>query len=91
MARYYVNRSTQADGDHEVHRYGCVYMPSPEGWLYLGDFESCVPAIKKAKVVFEHCDGCYYCSTFCHARRGPIKTHRLVERRHARKITAPSL
>jgi hypothetical protein len=91
MARYYVNRNTQADGDHEVHRFGCLHMPSPEDRLYLGDFESCVPAIKKAKAVFEHCDACYYCSTFCHARRGAIKTHRFVERRHPRKSTGTSL
>lgn len=71
MAAYYVNKYAQADGDHEVHRQGCSLMPAAANRLYLGDFESCVPAIKRAKATYEYCDGCYYCSSYCHTRNKP--------------------
>ena len=28
MARYYVNDRAQPNGDHEVHKDGCSFMPS---------------------------------------------------------------
>lgn len=37
-ARYYVHTQPAADGDHEVHRDGCSWMPMPENRKYLGDF-----------------------------------------------------
>lgn len=30
MAKYYVNQREQVNGDHEVHKLGCSYMPSEE-------------------------------------------------------------
>ena len=67
MARYYVNDHAQSNGDHEVHREGCSYMPNPENRTYLGDYVSCHGAVFKAKT--EHhakSNGCYYCSNACH-------------------------
>lgn len=68
MARYYVNKNAQANGDHEVHREGCSYMPAPENRIYLGDFASCGPAKQEAKKHYSTADGCYYCSNACHKR-----------------------
>jgi len=49
MASYYVNKNSQANGDHEVHRTGCSFMPNAENRQYLGEFTNCRDAVKKAK------------------------------------------
>lgn len=68
MARYYVNKNAQSNGDHEVHKSGCSFMPAPENRIYLGDFESCFPAVRKAKDHYDQVNGCYYCSKACHTQ-----------------------
>lgn len=65
MARYYVNENAQSNGDHEVHRYGCSFMPAPENRVYLGDFATCAPAVLQAKKYYRQSNGCYYCSREC--------------------------
>lgn len=66
MARYYVNNNAQANGDHEVHRDGCARMPELHNRTYLGDFQSCAPAVSEAKKHHYQVNGCYYCSNACH-------------------------
>jgi hypothetical protein len=65
MASYYVNRNAQNNGDHEVHRQGCSYMPASQNCLYLGEFSSCAPAVREAKKHYSQSNGCYYCSPEC--------------------------
>ena len=66
MAKYYVNKNAQSNGDHEVHTPGCSFMPDPENRLYLGDFTNCKDAVKEAKKHYAQSNGCYYCSKECH-------------------------
>ena len=66
MASYYVNDNAQANGDHEVHREGCSFMPYPQNRTYLGEYEYCAPAVAKAKQYYYQSNGCYYCSKACH-------------------------
>ncbi|TIU90036.1 MAG: hypothetical protein E5V74_06040 [Mesorhizobium sp.] len=66
MASYYVNMNEQANGDHEVHRHGCSFMPNVENRLYLGEHDSCGPAVRVAKRTYPQSNGCYYCSYPCH-------------------------
>ena len=66
MARYYVNKNAQDNRDHEVHRWGCEWMPSEENRLYLGDFSNCFDAVRKAKQHYSQSNGCFYCSRNCH-------------------------
>lgn len=67
MAKYWVNKNEQANGDHEVHCQGCSYMPQPENRIYLGEFASCHGAVDKAKREhFESSNGCYHCCNACH-------------------------
>ena len=68
MARYYVNKNAQANGDHEVHKTGCSFMPAPEHRIYLGDFNSCHDAVRKAKGHYSQVNGCYYCSRACYTQ-----------------------
>lgn len=66
MAKYYVNSNAQDNGDHEVHKLGCAWMPSEANRIYLGEFTNCADAVKKAKQHYSQVNGCYYCSRACH-------------------------
>jgi len=49
MALYYVNKNAQSNGDHEVHKDGCVFMPLLLNRLYLGNFIPTVKLLKKQR------------------------------------------
>ena len=66
MDSYYVNKNAQANGDHEVHKYGCSYLPETANRQYLGKFSNCHDAVKEAKKTYPQSNGCYYCSNACH-------------------------
>lgn len=66
MAYYYVNKNRQQNGDHEVHRADCGYLPSQDNRIYLGDYNDCHPAVQKAKQYYPSANGCYFCSNACH-------------------------
>ena len=68
MARYYVNRNKQNNGDHEVHESGCYWFSKLKNKEYLGDFSNCRDAVKKAKEDYDQVNGCYYCSRECHTQ-----------------------
>jgi len=64
MATYYVNNRAQSNGDHEVHKAGCAYMPSDK--TNLGDHASCQSAVTAARRYYTKSNGCYHCSYACH-------------------------
>jgi hypothetical protein len=66
MANYYVNKNAQANGDHEVHKSGCSWIPKKENRIYLGNYDNCKSAVKEAKKHYSQVNGCYYCSNDCH-------------------------
>ena len=49
MAHYYVNDNAQSNGDHEVHKEGCYWLGLVKSRTYLGLFNSCDGAVRKAK------------------------------------------
>jgi hypothetical protein len=63
---YIVNKNSQPNGDHEVHRSGCSRMPYVSNRLYLGEFNNCYDAVAKAREYYSQADGCYFCSRDCH-------------------------
>lgn len=66
MANYYVNRRAQLNGDHEVHKEDCMWMPNENFKLYLGNFSNCKDVVEAAKKFYPQSNGCYYCSHECH-------------------------
>ncbi|HEY4641706.1 MAG TPA: hypothetical protein VII75_10205 [Thermoanaerobaculia bacterium] len=68
MHYYYVNKNAQSNGDHEVHRDGCSYMPEVANQQYLGYFSNCWDAVREAKKTYPQSNGCYYCSNACHTQ-----------------------
>ena len=65
MALYYVNKNAQSNGDHEVHKTGCAWLPNAENRIYLGDFVSCVQAVTEARKHYSQVNGCAHCSPAC--------------------------
>ena len=65
-ASYYVNSSTQTNGDHEVHNSGCSYLPDEQNRIHLGYFNNCWDAVSAAKAHYDQVNGCYWCSRECH-------------------------
>jgi hypothetical protein len=68
MTSYYRNRNAQTNGDHEVHKSGCAYMPATVNQHYLGEFNNCFEAVAAAKIYDRTADGCAHCSPACHTR-----------------------
>ena len=68
MPSYYVNTNAQSNGDHEVHKEGCSFMPDLSHRKYLGSFSTCQEAVREAKKTYSTANGCYYCSKDCHTR-----------------------
>jgi len=68
MPKYYVNRQAQPNGDNEVHKESCSYLPRPENREYLGEFASCHGAVAEAKSRNYNANGCKHCSLDCHTR-----------------------
>lgn len=66
--KYYVNKNTQSNGDHEVHRDGCKDMPADANRIYLGSFTECADAVKAAEKEYEQVNGCKTCSIECHTQ-----------------------
>lgn len=66
MYNYYVNKNPQKNGDHEVHREDCKWLPAAVNRIYLGRFSSCRPAVIQARNFFTQVNGCKHCSWECH-------------------------
>ena len=64
--RYYVNRHPQDNGDHEVHKEDCQFLPDKENRVDLGLFYDCEQAVEKAKKDYPQADGCWFCAERCH-------------------------
>lgn len=68
MPRYYVNKSKQKKGKHQVHRVGCKCIPEPHNRVDLGNHRMCHSAVKKARQRYKNANGCFYCSRECYSR-----------------------
>ncbi|HEX2062148.1 MAG TPA: hypothetical protein VHK90_15520 [Thermoanaerobaculia bacterium] len=66
MVNYHVNNNAQANGDHEVHRDGCSFMPS--NTTYLGVFNNCHDAVNAARRYYSQVNGCAFCAGACHTQ-----------------------
>ena len=68
MEEYVVNKNAQLNGDHEVHKKSCFYLPLEANRISLGFFYNCQDAVRKAKEYYFTADGCAYCAADCHKR-----------------------
>jgi hypothetical protein len=69
MDAYLVSTNAQANGDHEVHKSSCNWLPEPQHRLNLGYFNNCHEAMVEAKKIYPTtADGCHYCCPACDTR-----------------------
>lgn len=66
MAKYYVNKNAQSNGDHEVHVSDCSWLPEASNRTYLGEFSNCRDAVAEAKKYYWQSNGCAHCCPSCH-------------------------
>ncbi len=66
MERYYVNRTAQSNGDHEVHSQGCYWLSLATYTIDLGLHANCQTAVMDAKRHFARSNGCASCAPLCH-------------------------
>lgn len=64
--QFYVNKNAQPNGDHEVHRATCLWLPNAANRIYLGDFATSQAAVMAARKYFYQVDGCAYCCPESH-------------------------
>jgi hypothetical protein len=68
MDYYYVDTCAQLNGDHEVHKEECEFIPDVANRIFLGLFVGCHEAVRRAKDHYATADGCKHCSPDCHTR-----------------------
>lgn len=68
MEDFYINKNEQPNGDHEVHRPTCYWMPSVLNREYLGRFAGSHGAILYAGILHPswHINGCIHCCPESH-------------------------
>lgn len=68
MPQYFLNNTAQSNGDHEVHKEGCIYLQFVVSKTNLGYHDNCSSAVTAARVIHRTADGCKTCSLACHSR-----------------------
>lgn len=67
MEKYYVNNNAQANGDHEVHKSDCRFVPYIISKKDLGYHYGCDSAVTEAKNTYRQSNGCATCCPSCHS------------------------
>jgi len=68
MDLYYVNKNAQTNGDHEVHKETCQWLPNEENRRRLSIYSNCKGAVEEAKKYYSQTNGCIHCSNECHTQ-----------------------
>ncbi len=66
MDKFYISKFSETNGDYDVHKADCLFLPSEKHRFFLGSFDKCSEAIKKGKEIFDKPNGCYFCILNCH-------------------------
>ena len=66
MKRYYINNTSQPNGDHEVHAENCIYLKMANDVSLLGYFMNGREAVLFAKQYCPNADGCFFCCNEAH-------------------------
>lgn len=66
--RFYLNKQAQKNGEHEVHTSTCIFLPSLENRIDLGEHTKCSAALEMASNFYDYTNGCKFCCSKCHAK-----------------------
>jgi hypothetical protein len=59
---YFVNRNSQINGKHEVHKESCFFLSIEKNRISLGLFCNAQDALKKAKEIYPAAEVCSFCT-----------------------------
>lgn len=68
MKKYYVNKTPNTTGEHEVHNDDCAHLPSDYNRVDLGYHSNSKSALEKAKMHYNNVDGCFWCCREIHTK-----------------------
>lgn len=73
MAKYIINKNTDANGNNEIHNLdkfpSCGHLPMVENREVLGNFQTDKEALSHAKKMgWKNADGCYFCCESIHTK-----------------------
>lgn len=68
MATYSINKNAQSNGDHEIHKSGCLFEPYSANRIELGYHPNDYSALEAGKRLFSTADGCERCCPSIHSR-----------------------
>ena len=66
--RFFVATRAQDNGDYQVHRSGCRFLPTERRRQYIGSFDNGFHALKEARQLFVQSNGCASCSPEIHTK-----------------------
>ena len=69
MTTYSINKNSQSNGDHEIHKSGCSFEPSSTNRIELGYHLNDYVALQAGKKIYSAADGCAFCCPAIHARQ----------------------
>lgn len=68
MATYSINKNSQTNGDHEIHKTGCAFEPSSMNRVKLGYHPNDFSALQAGRKIYPTADECQYCCPSIHTR-----------------------
>lgn len=64
---YYLNTNADSNGNNEVHKESCEWMPAPKNRCFIGFFNNGIEAVNYAKSIgWSNADGCFFCANEAH-------------------------
>lgn len=66
--RYFVATRAKDNGDYEVHKSGCRFLPGERRRQYIGSFDSGFHALREARQLYVQSNGCASCLPECHTK-----------------------
>jgi hypothetical protein len=76
MHEFFVTKDPHSNRDHEVHRFGCRFLPEPGLRISIGNFKHYQEALIEARKVDPISQECPSCTDY-DIRSKPTKTKRI--------------
>lgn len=68
MFNYFINKNLEFNGENEIHKEGCSFMPEKENLEFLGSYDNANEAKIEAIIKGYNADGCYFCCREAHTK-----------------------
>ncbi len=62
MCKYYIKTQPLENGDYEIHREDCLFIPLFFMRKEVGDYSNPKEALEKAQEMYKKVNGCQFCT-----------------------------